>query len=686
MDKRVRRLARGVALLFLLAVVAGGTYLVYRTSSERLSPTPPVERHGEVLGRLEERAQEFLRSLRGGEGRGPSDLRGPAPRSAEAPPVTYAEAPPDFELDRFGGLSAESRRTPRLHFNLGLIHAQRGETTAAILNFERVIEVDAQGPYARRAYINLGVLLDRDGKPEAALRYLRKAMVLDPEDAFAHHVAGLAQLHRGAREEAVATLERAAALDPTSAEILQNLTVAYEAADDLAGAEEAARRAVEVAPERGVLHLNLGLVLWRRGKLPEAAEALAAARERLSGGEAVEAALYAGRIAFARGLFEEAARAFAAATDAAPGRADAWFNLGIARAKAGNGAASAEALRRTLSLAPGDTEARFNLGAALILAGDYAGARRAYEEGLALADSVPTAHFMAGYLALRLGDRAAAKRHFERTIELGGPEAGRAQVNLGLLAEAAGDLEEAIRRYRQGDPEDPTTFYNLGLVLQRVGDISGAVEALKKAHALSQEDAKIAVALGDALLSAGHLEEAGSAYRNALRLKETPEVLLRLGHIERRLGQTASAEAHFARGLEVATSRRVRSDLLVERAVLRASTDRVDAAVADLQEAGRVDPTNGEVYYNLGVLAARDEKYDEAVAAFRSAIRLLPDDPRPYAALGDVYYRRGLLEEARQMYERATEVDSRAVEARWRIVEIDRAETVPPRPTFGPYR
>ena len=70
--------------------------------------------------------------------------------------------------------------------------------------------------------------------------------------------------------------------------------------------------------------------------------------------------------------------------------------------------------------------------------------------------------------------------------------------------------------------------------------------------------------------------------------------------------------------------------------------DDLDKAIADYDEAIRLDPDFAEAYRNRGLLLRRDGEYDKAIADFNEAIRLDPKD-----APGGVLPRRRLESEGR---------------------------------------
>jgi len=96
-----------------------------------------------------------------------------------------------------------------------------------------------------------------------------------PESSEAHHRLGRLLLFRGRASEAVPELERAAKLDPKSADKALDLGRAYEAAGDAAAAETSLRRAVELQPDLAVTHYALGTLLARTGRRDEAKKEIA---------------------------------------------------------------------------------------------------------------------------------------------------------------------------------------------------------------------------------------------------------------------------------------------------------------------------------------------------------------------------------------------------------------------------
>jgi tetratricopeptide (TPR) repeat protein len=111
----------------------------------------------------------------------------------------------------------------------------------------------------------------------AAEQALTRHLQRKPKDAEALAFAGVLALQRGAADEAVRRLRRAARLQPDAPGLLTNLGIAEEVAGETEAAVATLRHACRVAPGFAQAHYNLGILLRRLERPAEAAEALAQA-------------------------------------------------------------------------------------------------------------------------------------------------------------------------------------------------------------------------------------------------------------------------------------------------------------------------------------------------------------------------------------------------------------------------
>jgi len=112
-------------------------------------------------------------------------------------------------------LGTLGRDSAQLRSELGFAKAQRGDVPGALAELERSVALLPTSP----AYLNLGLLLEQQGRTDEALGAFDAAAGLDPADPRAPHFAGRAALRAGLAERARGYLERAAELAPEDAEI-----------------------------------------------------------------------------------------------------------------------------------------------------------------------------------------------------------------------------------------------------------------------------------------------------------------------------------------------------------------------------------------------------------------------------------------------------------------------------------
>jgi len=97
-------------------------------------------------------------------------------------------------------------------------------------------------------------------------------------DAKSHYLAGLKLFGQDRFEEAIAEHERALALKPDWADVLNALATAQSKAGRHADAVATIQHAIEIAPDDPFAFTSLSIFLQRLGKIPEAEAAAAKAR------------------------------------------------------------------------------------------------------------------------------------------------------------------------------------------------------------------------------------------------------------------------------------------------------------------------------------------------------------------------------------------------------------------------
>jgi Tfp pilus assembly protein PilF len=263
---------------------------------------------------------------------------------------------------------------------------------------------------------------------------------------------------------------------------------------------------------------------------------------------------------------------------------------------------------------------------------------------------------------LAKGDAQGAHDKFAQAVA---QDAGdvRAQLGLGLSAEALGKPEEAEQAYRAAIAADASfaeAHNNLALLLRDRGDDAAAIEELKEAARLDPTLASAQANLALAYEDGGRLEEADAAYAKAVQLSPK-DALLRANRALFLIGRgnTEAALLDLRAGLAAAQGDRaalvalgngfrragkpdeaVRAlnqaigagdgkptpALLSELALAQLAAKQEDDAKISLEKALGLDPKYATAYYLLGSIEAdRDPK--AAKKHYEKCISLEPNGP-----------------------------------------------------------
>ncbi|MBY0575519.1 MAG: tetratricopeptide repeat protein [Gallionellaceae bacterium] len=272
-----------------------------------------------------------------------------------------------------------------------------------------------------------------------------------PQHGFGWKALGAALKQMGRAADALAPMQKAAALSPGDAEAYYNLGVTLKDLGRLEEAEAAYRRALQIDPNHAVAYNNLGVTLKELGRLGEAE---ASYRRALQLG---------------------------------PDDAVAHNNLGITLKELGRLGEAEASYRRALQLNPGNAETYNKLGAALKDLRRPEEAETSYRQALQINPDYAEAHSNLGVILHELGRLEEAETSYRRALQLN-PDIADAHCNLGITLHDMGRLEDAkasCQRALQINPDYVEAHCNLGAILQHMGRL-GEAEASYR-HALEIE-------------------------------------------------------------------------------------------------------------------------------------------------------------------------------------------------------
>ena len=171
------------------------------------------------------------------------------------------------------------------HYNLGLALSKKGLKDASTAQFQAAIEIQ---PDDLDSLLNLGNALREKGEVDAAIAQYRKALDARPDDQKVNYDLGNALFQKGMAKDAISHFEKALKADPLSVQTLNNMawvlaTCADQTLRNPPRAVELARRANEICAGRNPDVLRtLATAHAANGEFPAALEAASQALQLAS--------------------------------------------------------------------------------------------------------------------------------------------------------------------------------------------------------------------------------------------------------------------------------------------------------------------------------------------------------------------------------------------------------------------
>ncbi len=290
----------------------------------------------------------------------------------------------------------------------------------------------------------LGAVLQRMGRDNDALAPMQKAAALSPNDAGTHYNLGVALMGLGRPDEAEASFLHALQLQPDFADAHYNLALTRKQLGRLNEAETAYRLAIQFKPDFAMAHCNLGGILHELGRLDEAGASYRLAIQLNP--DYAEAHNNLGNILQELERLDEAAASYRRAIRIKPEYPEAYINLGVILKQQGRAAEAAASFLRALQLNPDYAEAHSNLGVILKEQGRAAEAEASFLRALQIKPGYAEAHSNFGNLLQELGRLDEAEARYRLALQLK-PDYAEAHCSLGYTLLLAGRLSEGWQKY-----------------------------------------------------------------------------------------------------------------------------------------------------------------------------------------------------------------------------------------------
>ncbi len=365
----------------------------------------------------------------------------------------------------------------------------------------------------------MGTTLLQQGRNAEALAALQKAAALSQGDAQLHNNLGNTLVKLGRLPEAEASYRQALKLNPGFIEAHHNLGNTLLKLGRLPEAEAIHRRTLELRPDFAEAHNNLGYILLKLNRLSEAEASYRRALELKP--DYAEAHCNLGDALHRQGRFSEAEASYRQALKLKLTYSEAHNNLADTLLKLGRLPEAEASCRLALKIKPDCAEAHNNLGNILNELGRLGDAEASYRRALELDPGLVEAHSSLGVTLREMGRLGEAEAAYRRALQIK-PDYAEAHSNLGNTLLDQGRLPEAETSYRRAleiNPDYADAHTNLGVILGSQGRIFEAEACHRRALELKPDFAGAHNNLGNTLTAQGRLPEAEACYRRALEVK-----------------------------------------------------------------------------------------------------------------------------------------------------------------------
>jgi predicted O-linked N-acetylglucosamine transferase (SPINDLY family) len=319
----------------------------------------------------------------------------------------------------------------------------------------------------------LGTAFNQMGRNADALAPMQKAAALLSGDAETHSNLGNTYKGLGRLNEAEMSYRQALQIKPDYAEAHSNLSSTLQELGRLNEAEASCRWALQIKPDYADAHNNLGNILQDTGRLGEAE---ASYRRSLEiNPDCAEVFNNLGVTLQDMCRLNEAEACFLRALEIKPDDAGTYTNLCNTLQSWGRLAEAEAVCRRALQIKPDFAEAHNNLGNILMEMACMADAEASYRQALQIKPDYAEAYNNLSNTLQGMGRLNEAEVSCRRSLEIN-PDCAEAFNNLGIILQDMSRLDEAEASYRRAleiKPDYEDAYGNLLFVLNYHPDKSG---------------------------------------------------------------------------------------------------------------------------------------------------------------------------------------------------------------------
>ncbi|MFH1379468.1 MAG: tetratricopeptide repeat protein [bacterium] len=476
---------------------------------------------------------------------------------------------------------SEFKYAAYLHFVKGLLFEKEGQLEEALREYAETVKIDPEASYVHRSLSTLNVKV---GRIDAALEAVERLQKLDDANVDTYFLAGSIYLLKGDLEKSVESFLKVLELEPSNKDALLYLA-GIVSEKEPARAIEYLKKYIAIDPQSPEVYFELGMLYQTSSK---------------------------------KG-YERAVKSFEKAVELDPAFFNAYLGLAQLQEKHNNYTESIAAYENCLELDPDNKLLRAHLG----------------------------------ILYLHVGDVKKAEEIYMEAAGGESPEDLSSLFWLGILTEDTKDWPNAIRYLEQSikEKKDVQSLLRLSYYYIKTNKRKKAMELLHEAKIVDPEDIQIRIFLAYGYQEIGSIPEAIKELEEIVVLDPNHfESYFQLGVLYEQQGKFYKAIPYFYKALEIDPQSPAASNYLgysyADRRI------KLDEAERLIKTALEKEPDNPAYLDSIGWIYYRNEKYADALAELAKAEKG-SEDPIITDHLGDAYWALAVVSEGKASMEHA---------------------------------
>ncbi|HOK91650.1 MAG TPA: tetratricopeptide repeat protein [Spirochaetota bacterium] len=569
-----------------------------------------------------------------------------------------------------GNLSAGSLDSDNPALKKAIASYKSGYFANAITEFTDIVESSASNKDKAIALTYLGLIADKRGDYESALKYFERASSYDENPEI---YLNMAKTYRNLKQydKAISNAEKSLNLAPADINpiiLLGNLH--YELGD-----YDKALRYYEMGLKKDAnnpsLLYNTALALFKKGERFQALEFLKKAAEEDKIGEiAYRSYSRLGGEFLESNMFDLAENYLKLATKLRGSDPVAHYNLGVAYLRQGKNDEALKELEEAERLSPQDMGLMEQIGESFFSLKDYDRSLRVYNKILETNSRNVKILSRIGEIYYSKGDLERAYDAYRKVTQIqpATENARIAYLNMGNILDDAQRYDDAVKAYESAlaiRDNDDLTYYNLGIAYKHANQPAMAVQSWKKGISINPGNQKIRLAMADYYLERGYPDLAEKEYQEiSYKWPENQESMFKLGTIYHMHKNYADAKKAYNKVIEADGTTELARKAMINLAIITSSDnqneDNLNRSIQLIQRALLLKQDDADALLALGIIYSRKEMYEKAIETFYQSLKVSRDSKmiaECYNNIGKCYYQVKDYKRAIQAFAKAVEED-----------------------------